>query len=45
VCAHEALAEIEAALAEGAPYRRLEEIYGVSRSALARHKQHVPLAA
>jgi hypothetical protein len=40
VCSHEAAGEIQAALDSGEPLRELEQRYGVSKSALSRHRQH-----
>jgi hypothetical protein len=40
ICAHPQRGEIEAALADGTSYREVEATFGVSRSALTRHKQH-----
>jgi hypothetical protein len=41
VCTHEDRDGIEAALADGMPYRDVAATFGVSRSALARHKAHL----
>jgi hypothetical protein len=44
VFAHEQLAEVDAALAEGVALRELEERYGLSRSSLSRHRKHTETA-
>jgi helix-turn-helix, Psq domain len=43
ICGHPKHAEIEAALSAGTSLREAAERYGVSRSALSRHRQHKPL--
>lgn len=40
ICRHPALAEIEAAIAQGESLRRIGERFGVSKTTLIRHREH-----
>jgi hypothetical protein len=40
ICEHEAREAVDAAIVLGSPYSEIEAQYGVSKSALSRHKRH-----
>lgn len=44
ICSHEKRQEIDSALLRGQSFRNVARRYGTSRSALFRHKEHIPLA-